>query len=483
MKNSFAPINRIPGAILSLIPNYCERRDADKDLITLTHVCRAWRGLFISHPSLWARLDLTNVDKTRAYIKRSRSSPLDLVLCEGEGEHKPYLEDAFRLAVPHLRRLKFLTISGTSDHFQNLSKYLSPSVHVLKELTISLTCTPAPTLDNMLSTWDLSSLRTLTLGGVITHLPLKNLRSLTTFELSWAPDNAITMARLLDFLESAPRLRDITLCHSIPTSSNAPPGQVVPLPHLKKLTVFADPVHSILLNHLSIPAGASLVLGFKFSGDKSPLPDCLPKTTKDLKNLFWITTVNLRFDKVEKSAQLTGPSGEIHIFGCWEGEAKMTPSLDLDRQILQSLSYFPLCLTRRLAITKYEPSTVTEINESPPYHVFLCTRALRTLTLIRCNSLPFILALDPGLNPLKLVPCLHLEELVLYVETRNAFNIPELINMAKERALKGAKLRSVTIVGLDELVSGKEVFKLREHVEHVEYRFEEESPEWDAITS
>ena len=76
-----------------------------------------------------------------------------------------------------------------------------------------------------------------------------------------------------------------------------------------------------------------------------------------------------------------------------------------------------------------------------------------------------------------------MEELVLYVETRNAFNIPELINMAKERALKGAKLRSVTIVGLDELVSGKEVFKLREHVEHVEYRFEEEAPEWDVITN
>jgi hypothetical protein len=182
---------------------------ADKDLITLTHVCHGWRELYVSHPSLWTRLDFTNVDKTRTYIKRSRSSPLGIVLYKCKGES--YLEDAFLLAIPHFRRLKSLTISGTLDPFQNLSKHFPPPVHVLRELKISLDCKPAPILDSLLFDWDLSSLRTLSLGGVITCLAWKNLWNLTTFELAWAPDNTITVTRLLNFLESALHLRDITL--------------------------------------------------------------------------------------------------------------------------------------------------------------------------------------------------------------------------------------------------------------------------------
>jgi hypothetical protein len=106
---------------------------------------------------------------------------------------------------------------------------------------------------------------------------------------------------------------------------------------------------------------------------------------------------------------------------------------------------------------------------------------LRTLTLIRCNNRSFIIALNPAHNPSRLAPCPNLEELVLYVEERNAFSIPDLMSMAKERASEGAKLRSIVIVGLGELLPGRKVFKLREHVAHVEYRFEEKPPGWDSI--
>ncbi|KAF9650823.1 hypothetical protein BDM02DRAFT_3127484, partial [Thelephora ganbajun] len=310
------------------------------------------------------------------------------------------------------------------------------------ELKIRFTCDPAPVLDSMLFNEDLSSLRTSSLGGVVTHLPWRNLWNLTTFDLRCPPDNRTAVINLLNFLESAPHLKDITLRHSIPPASNACSSRVVCLPHLKKLTIFGDPVHATLLNHLSIPEGASLVLDFNFSGDESPLPNCLPRTVKNPKNLFRVTTVNLCFAKREKFVHLVGPSGRLDIFGHWEREVgtSVFPSLDLfgcvDRRILQSLNYFSLHMTRRLAVTKYEPAGV---------------------------------------------PCPNLEELVLYIEAWDAFNIPELVTMAKHRASKGAKLRSITIVRLGELVPGKEVFKLREHVTHLEYRFEENPPKWDSI--
>ena len=53
--------------------------------------------------------------------------------------------------------------------------------------------------------------------------------------------------------------------------------------------------------------------------------------------------------------------------------------------------------------------------------------------------------------------------------------------MAKARVSRDAKLSSITIVGLDGLVPGTEVFKLREHVEHVEYRVDDALPEWNTI--
>ena len=89
MKNIFVPINTIPYEVLSTIPDYWVDGDpmdnntadygmaanntADRNLITLTHVCHNWRELFISRPSLWTNLDCTNVEKTRVYIERSKS--------------------------------------------------------------------------------------------------------------------------------------------------------------------------------------------------------------------------------------------------------------------------------------------------------------------------------------------------------------------------------------------------------------------------
>jgi len=107
---------------------------------------------------------------------------------------------------------------------------------------------------------------------------------------------------------------------------------------------------------------------------------------------------------------------------------------------------------------------------------------LRILILTKCHNLPFILSLNPEKNTSGLVLCPNLEELVLYIKLRDQFHIGELVSMAKKRASRGAKLSSITIVGLGELAPGKEVFKLREHVTHVEYRVDDAPPDWDDLS-
>lgn len=478
IKNKFTPINRIPGAILSLIPKYLQRRvmDTDKDFVTLTHVCRGWRELFISQPSLWTRLDLTNIEKTRTYIARSKSSPLDIII--HDSGDKAYIDNAFLLAVPHVTRFKSLTIGRTSDSLRGLARHPTFPVPFLEELIMDFACDPAPSLNVGLFNGNFSSLRTLKLAGVVTNLPWRNLRNLTTFEFRCPQPTSITAPKLLDFLKSAPYLKDVTLQHSIPASSKRLSSRTVHLYHLKNLTIVAGPGHAILLNHLSIPEKASIVLEFNFCRNKTPLPGCLPSSAWDLRNLSRITAVNLLFARTKKFVRLVGPGGGLHIFGHWEPQVE--PPLDLDRRIFNSLDRFSFQNTQRLTITQYRVPTESEINKSPAYGFLSRMGQLHTLQPVQCNNVPFILALNPNCNPSESVFCPDLEELILYVEARDEFNISVLMNMANGRASKGAKLRSITIIGLGQLVPAKEVFQLREYVTHVEYKFEESPPRWDS---
>ena len=301
---------------------------------------------------------------------------------------------------------------------------------------------------------------------------------LTTFKLSHVPEDKITITQLLDFFEDAHHLRDITLNQSIPTSSNTPPGRVVSLPCLETLTIDSDTVHSVLLNHLSIPVGASLLQEFSFQGDKSPLLDFLPKTLENLGNIFPITSVNLYLDEVEKHVELGGPSGRLYIHGYWKNGDEGT-SFVLDCRILQSLGRFVLSGTQRLVITMYKPLKTAGIDESAPFHILSQMKDLQTLTLNQCNNLPFILALDPIQNPSKHTLCPKLKELVLYVEDLKSFKIKELTSMTKERASAGKKLSLITIVGLGKLAAREKVFKLKEYVTRVDYRVGEKPPRWD----
>jgi len=470
MKNSFAPINRIPSDVFSLFPEYLGEYDVDEGLISMSHVCRSWRESLIARPSLWARLDCANAEKTRVYIERSKSSPLKLSLYKYG--YAAFMEDAILIVAPHVSRLRILRIEDSL--LQILIPHLSSPIHHLRELSIAFNCHPAPILDTALFNGDLSSLCSLSLTGVITHLPWKNLSKLTTFELCPALEDKTPITQLLDFFEGAHHLRDITLRHSIPTTSNAPPGRVVSLPCLKKLTISTeDPVHSVLLNHLSIPAGVSLTMEFVFYGDRSPLPDLLPKALENLGNIFPISSVDLFLDDLDKCVQLDGPNGDLHMLGQWM-DLDVDPEFTMDYQILESLSRFDLSGTQRLVVTQYEAPTVDTVDKSAPYHILSCMKDLRTLTLTHCNNLPFIVALDPAENPSRRVLCPRLEEFVLHVRQPKSLKIEELKSMAKGRASAGRKLSLITIIGPREVMPGREIFELKKYVTQVDHIVKED---------
>ena len=479
MKNTFALVNKTPPGVLFLIPNYWEDSDRDEGLIKLTHVCRGWREIFTSYPLLWTRLDCMNIEKTKTYIERSKSSPLEISL--GQVGDMSYREEAFILAATHVSRLRTLSIIGLSPthDLPALAEHLSLPAPLLDRLNIDLICDQTPILPDGLFNGDLSSLRELCLAGVITPLPWRGLSNLTTFKLCRVPGDQILLTQLLDFFESTPHLRLIRLHDSIPNSSNVPAERVVSLPHLKEFNIIAQTPHSVLLNHLSIPAGASLRLEFTFSGRESPVTSYLPKSLDNLDNLSNITATNLCLGSAQRSVRFNGPSGDLYIIGNRTGGGAQ-PHAGTGR-FLESLGRFYNSRNQWLAISLCGYQAGAPGRVTTYFRMLRSMENLRTLMLSQCHNLLFILILNPSKNTDGFVLCPKLEDIIFYIKHPDQLHLDELLSMAEGRASSGVRLAGITIVSTEALAPIKEVFQLRKHASRVEYKFDNAPPAWDAL--
>ena len=469
IKNTFAPINQVPPEVLSLIPDYCGRHE----LVTLTHVCHSWRRVFISRGSLWTYLDCTNLDRTRTYLERSKAFPLEIRV----EEH--VLQDAFLLAIQHTRRLKALTLVGYLHGILKLTDHLISLVSpapLLEKLGIRVWGPRPAAIESAFFDGDLRSLRELRLFGLITNLPWRNLPNLTTFHyFRQISDNGIPVTHLLDFFEHAPLLHEIKLMDLLPDSSDAPPQRVVSLLHLRSLKMSSESALSILLNHLHIPAGSSVTLEFLFDGEQYPLPDYLPKSLDNLNNISHITSVNLNFDS-GIILRLEGPSGDLCITDSYGDFSVPT------NRFLRCLNRLPVSSTERLEIAQCDASVLSNVEEHFASRTLIPMINIRTLTLTYCPNPAFILALNPNRNISNTVRCPKLEEFGLYAQTRpDEFYITELLEMARERALRGAKLATFVINCPQDVDPADRIFDLRSYVSCVEHRIDSDPLDWDAI--
>jgi hypothetical protein len=453
-ENSFEPLNWILHEVLSVIPHYWDEDDVDKNLIALTHVCRDWRDMFVSASSLWTRLDFVDIDKTRTYIERSRSSPLKIHLKDDK-----FTEDAFALVIPHIPRLESLIICG--ETLPSLLKYFRCNKPLLEKLDIEIHTTSKPFLGSALFDSDLSSLRELRLAGVIAHFPRANLPNLRVVEFESGPQPD-TITKILDFLESAPLLHTVLLRCILPPSSDAPPNRMIFLHHLKVFAIQSFQRYSILLQHLHIPTGASLVISkSSLQGEVKYLAGRFP----NLSNLSDITTVDLLFGSKEKSVRFIGPSGSLRVLPRCTQDSTWN-----DFETFCSLDHPMLSTIQRLSISNWNHQKLDETERLKIHQTLSSANDLRTLVLINCHSRAFILALDPGKDTFDPVPCPGMEKIFFYVEYCFPSDIEALINMLENRASRGVKLPSIMLVDLGDSWQREELSRLREHVTHVEYR-------------
>ena len=237
-RNRFAPINQVPPEILTLIPDFWNEDVRDRATIALTHVCRAWREIFISRTSLWTDFYCGDMDKTHVSLDCSGSSPVNTWLerYQGPPPHDPPLQ-----VIPHaIARLKSVVIHGRPENILAVTAQLSHPAPLLESLRIEVDGWHdqyhGPAIATTLFNGDFSSLHDLCLHGVWTELPWRNMVNLTSFKLVYKLRGGTSVMQLLDFFESAPRLFDVELTFAAPTNG-VQNGRLVSLAHLGKLFI------------------------------------------------------------------------------------------------------------------------------------------------------------------------------------------------------------------------------------------------------
>jgi len=428
----------------------------DEDVIALTHVCRAWREIFTSCSSLWTEFYCRDEDKTRVYLKRSKSSLISL-WTNKEHDISPY--DPLLQVIPLATgRLKSLCVNGSPENLPDITIHLTHPAPFLEHLSIDGGCESSPesspTLATSLFDGDLSSLRELWLQSVRTELPWRNMVNLTSFTLCNVPPGEVSVQHLLDFFENAPRLCQINL--DTPTTSGVQEGRLVSLTYLKKMRISGDVGPSILLNHLLVPVGAKLLTRKNVPG---PLFEGhLPRSLDNLRNFSDFTKIHLGIDSWCPHVRFSGSNGQVHMFS-------LTPPGNPTCLVFEYLARFNTSKTERLRIDRGYPPSSDLI-----YRALLPMKDLRALTLYRCrNPNLFIHALDPGADPSGIVVCPKLEEFVLVPGFAEEIrDIESLVGMVAARASRGAKLKSVRIHTNGRAARWFDASELEKRVLHVE---------------
>ncbi|KAF9650943.1 hypothetical protein BDM02DRAFT_3111242 [Thelephora ganbajun] len=454
-RNRLAPINQLPREVLTLIPDFWDGREREKIAITLTHVCRAWREIFVSRASLWTDFHCMDADKTRVYLERSKSCPINLWL---ERKHGLFPNDLFLEIAPHtIGRLKRLSVSTTPDHLEDITKHLTHPAPVLEALTIdgssndfeiNSAFTPA------LFGGDLSSLRELHLHSVRTQLPWRGMVNLTSFSLLRL---TITVEQLLDFFESAPRLLEVELLAAWAFGTQN--GRLVSLAHLRRLHISGSQPPSLMLNHLLIPVGAKVSTESDLPGPQ--IDDHLPRSLDNLRNLSDFTEICLHFEDRSVSMRFTGPNGQVCM-------TSSSPRPDVTRLALQSLARFDTSKTQRLEIINggffaYEFRSI-----------LLSLTNLKTLIVSRCKlTTSFFRGIDPGFSLNHPVPCPKLEELIFHKDEPFPIEISaEIAEVAARRASRGAPLKSIRTGNSRKPMTRRQVDELLRFVERTEANFD-----------
>jgi hypothetical protein len=267
-KNSLSPINKIPPETLAQVVAFLE---PGHQLVNATAVCRHWRATLLSFPRLWSTIHFPDPMQFEAYLKRSKSAPLEVRLV--------YFS-LFKSLVPHTSRLAALAIRvAHSSDFNQVAQYLPnpiPTLHKFTIISSGLNILELPSgigIDHFmhvreLELEDFSSFQAPCAFPRVTKL---------IWRMSPPDGDPVQLLVLLNTLERLPVLEEAHLDFQISLYPHPRP-HVVTLPRLRRMSLRCSKDWRVeiprILEFLKLPGLTSLVV------DAAPeLPTPFPATS------------------------------------------------------------------------------------------------------------------------------------------------------------------------------------------------------------
>ena len=230
LESTLQPINRLPKDIFILLPRFFTREEGDYDtfpmnipLITMTHVCRSWRTVLLSTPTLWTQIDFSTFKSKQAkgFMSRSGKQLLDIYqLIESEDDEEPFPSITLR-NIYRLRQLEITSFHQTLEGV--LTRFTRPAPE-LKHLEITNDFNTTDRDMKFLGTTfegRLPKFLSLSLHFLCTDFRAFNFPSLTRFDFTTG--TKIAVRDLTSFFERCPLLEfiQIRLVH-VPQLPTAP---------------------------------------------------------------------------------------------------------------------------------------------------------------------------------------------------------------------------------------------------------------------
>ncbi|KAN0097008.1 hypothetical protein V8E55_001454 [Tylopilus felleus] len=236
--------------------------------VNVSYVCRYWRVVALSCPTLWTYVFITSQRWTEELLVRSEQASLKLRVSLLFADDEPWLLASLEKAMEHMERIQQLRPELPALCAQRILSKLYPRAPRLQNLEISLGSCSLESWSSVLFDGDTPSLHTLEL----LHCPVPwfslKLSSLTTLSLGHVPVQfQQSTEELLATLSCMQDLAHLYLIHALPRSREfiSSPAfktfQKIDLPRLSRLEI--DDVLSHLIAFLScvnIPSNTKVKL-------------------------------------------------------------------------------------------------------------------------------------------------------------------------------------------------------------------------------
>lgn len=491
--NTFSPVNRLPPEVLALIPTFLNHKRSRRSLIRWSQVCRYWRNTFTNAPTLWIHLNCKDLARTRTFIERSKSVPIQVRLSPD------FCSQSLNALFPHIKRFESLKMEIRASELKHRSiHHLRRPAPLLEQLTIAVE-------DSVLTDDDLESPFPLLFRGEFPHLTRLALEylsphpdwfrisNLTTFHLVHTGSHGGSSSQLLRFFEQNPGIEDVSITYHGRFVDNAPSHHVVNLPHLRKIRLGDCPSKPGILHHLLLPTGVEVAL-------KPYIPSPIIGIAADL-SLRVQNPPNFMsgIDRIsfaegsQTSVHFAGPYGTLYIRSpCVTGDNEFNPH-DLATRCLYTFEPLDVSGVTEFLIENYAPmrrSSLESVQNSALHHCLRSLPKLRTLILVSCANITHFQALqmpDPDEEDFRIV-CPGLKHLFIDVsETRHPemsfphFPFLDLLSLVETRASLGIPLERITLKSIHPLFEDSDLASLLQFVGTVEtLGGDVSSPSWDS---